>query len=86
MENLTLVFDDSGDQYDKALKGTLPDDGQVKIIVKDRATEQGDPGVMVTFGVEVDDGRFEQAQTCITAKLFTSAARAILARFPHLLD
>jgi len=82
MEHLHITFDSGGGkEFDKALKGTLPDGGDLKVITKERATAKGEPGVIITFTVQLPDGTIKRVQTVTTARLFANAGLAIATRY-----
>ena len=87
MEHSQIILDDgTGKDYDEALKASdYPDDGSPKFITKENATVENNPGVLVTFKINVD-GEMKNVQTAITAKLFLSVAQIIDAKHPGLLD
>lgn len=69
MEKIEVLLDDgTGRAFDAALQGTLPEAGDLCIITKDRATEGGNPGALLTFTVGLPDGKFARAQAVATVK------------------
>ena len=82
MEHVVIKLDDgTGHEFDEALKGTLPDAGDLKVITKNDATVGGKPAVMLTFTVQLPDGTMQRVQTVTTAKMFVSAAAAVKGRY-----
>ena len=75
---LVIDFDDA--LYDKAVRVGPPEGGDLRLIVKDRATVDGWPAVAITFTVQMPDGKLQQVQAVTTAKLFLGAATALRAR------
>ena len=83
MENVSLIFD--AEKFDATVHGrdgvrTLPDDGQLRLIVKDGGMESGAACVCLTFGVQVD-GKVVRAQTVTSMKLLMGALRGLAARY-----
>lgn len=87
MESFIITLDDgTGKAFDDALKdNTLQDYGDVRLITKDNATTEGNPAIMITFGVLQTNGIAKKAQVVTTAKLFLMAAKAIKNKYPDLL-
>lgn len=86
MEKLSLLLDPlfDGKDFDEALKNTLPEAGDLKVIVKHDATQGGNSVVMITFTVELPDGTRKRVKAVTTALLFVQSALAIqgsVARF-----
>lgn len=68
MEMLILSFDP--DRYDAVVKGSLPENGDLEIVIKPRATVNGYPMVAVTFTVQLPDGSLRRAQAVTTLRAF----------------
>ena len=75
METLDIVLDQEhdGKDYDAVLKDTLPECGDMKVIVKHGAMKSGASAVMVTFTVQLPDGSKKRVQAVTTASLFIQA-------------
>lgn len=87
MESVKIVLDDgTGERYDHALRdNTLQDSGQLQIITKDVATQEGNPGILLSFGVVLPDGSIKNAQTVVTARTLVAALKVIENNYPGLL-
>ena len=86
MEGIKIILDpdNNGKDFDEALKNTLPEAGDLSVIVKHNGTVNGNSLVMMKFSVQLPDGKIATAQAVTTAKLFDSAAAAVrvsVARF-----
>jgi hypothetical protein len=90
MEVIRLVFDDgSGKEFDAALRGTLKDGADLKVITKDAGTEEGNPICMLAFSVKIGGGesaRVARVQTVCSAKHLIAVGRALDAKYPDLMD
>lgn len=71
MESIRIVLDDR--EFDKFVHGGLSEAGDLTIAAKEKATEGGQPAVVITFGVSLD-GAPERAQAVTTLRAFLSAA------------
>ena len=88
MENVTIILDDgTGTEFDSRVRGdaVLPDCGDLEVVTKTQGTKQGRPIVMLTFHVMTPVGKF-RAQTVTTARMLVCAARAIMGKYPNLMD
>lgn len=79
MEKLDILLDPNSDgkDFDEALKGTLPECGDIKIIVKHGAMQSGKSAVLVTFTVRLPDGTLQRVQAVTSAELFMQAGFAV---------
>ena len=75
-EKIVVVPDQAGkgEDFDKALEGTLPDFADLKLIVKKNGTKGGRPIIMLAFTVHLPDGSIERVQTVTTLRNFLNAA------------
>jgi hypothetical protein len=73
-------------EFDKAIRGpnTLPDRGDLKIITKDKGTEGGNPIAVLTFTVQLPDGKEYKAQTVTTVRLLLSVLAGLRGRYGDL--
>jgi len=67
--------------YDGALKGSLPEHGDIAIVTKDGAMESGAAAAMITFSVDLPDGTKQRVQTVTTVKLLLGALAALRGRY-----
>ena len=64
MEAIRVTIDDgTGRDYDQALRGTLPEGGDLHLITKEKGTVEGGTIVLLTFTVEMATGRMQRVQT-----------------------
>lgn len=74
-------------QFDEAVHGkdvrALPDGGDLQIITKDGATEQGRALACLTFTVQLPDGSLARAQTVTSVRNLVGAFHALLGRYGH---
>lgn len=82
MEIATIDFDDK--RFDQVVHNGLTEGGDVEVIVKDRATRDGCPGVAITFTVGLPDGSVARAQCVMTGRQMIAIGDAIRGRFAHL--
>lgn len=75
---------DSPNVFDAILENSLPEGQDASIVVKPKATQGGNPAVMMTFTVQLPNGEPATAQTVVTAREFLAAAVAIRARYGDL--
>ena len=81
MEHVTCEL--SPDKFDQTVHGgldhlkVLPEGGDLAIYVKPRATLQNNPMAVLTFTVQLPDGRMARAQCTTTTALLESVAGAI---------
>lgn len=80
MENVAIRLNDA-DLFDKILKGSLPEGGDLMIITKDNATVGGNPAVMISFSVELPTGGLAVAQTVTTLNLLMTVLNALKAKY-----
>jgi S1-C subfamily serine protease len=88
MEHTTIILDDgTGREFDARVHGpdVLPDYGDLEIVTKDGATKAGRPIVVLTFHVNSPLGKL-RAQTVTTARMLVTAARAIEAKYPDMME
>ena len=76
MEQLRVRINDAG-LYDRAIKESIPELGDMMIVTKDGAMESGRSSVMVTFRVTLPDGTIQRVQAATTVKLFKMACAAL---------
>lgn len=82
MESISIILDDgTGKEYDAALKGTLPECGDLKFITKDKGTQSGNPIVLIAFTVQLPDGTMARAQAATTAKCIDGLAKALRGKY-----
>lgn len=74
MERIELLLDDA--EYDRLVHDAPPERGDLTVCVKARATHKGQPGVVLSFTVEIN-GKPIRVQATTTARLFLTAARGI---------
>jgi len=83
MEGTAVLLDDgSGKEFDSALRGTLKDGGNLRLITKDVGTEDGNPIAMLTFTVGIGSDRTARAQTVVSVKMFLAAAKILASKYP----
>ena len=89
METIGLIFDDgSGKEFEKALRGTLKDGADLKIIMKDAGTEEGNPVALLAFSVQIGGGesaRLARVQTVCSARHLIAVGKALEAKYPDLM-
>jgi len=84
LEHIALILNNAA-AFDAVVHGTdgvptLLEGGDVRIITKDDATEDGCAVAVITFTVEVD-GKPMRAQAVVTVRLLTSTLRVLHARY-----
>lgn len=79
MEAISVILDNS-EEFDKAVQGGLPDAGDVRMISKSGLTREGNPGVVITFTVQLPDQELAQAKSVVTLRQFLMAAAALRGR------
>lgn len=83
MEGTAVLLDDgSGKEFDAALRGTLKDGGNLRLITKDVGTDDGNPIAMLTFTVGIGADRTARAQTVVSVKMFLAAAKILAGKYP----
>jgi len=75
MEKLELKLN-KPDEWDDAIKTSLPDFGDIEIITKHGVTKGGQAGVMLTFTVQLPNGERRRVQTVTTMSLFRTVTSA----------
>jgi hypothetical protein len=82
MEHVQISLDDgTGAKFDEALRDTLPDGGDLRVVTKDNGTVGGRPIVMLTFTAQLPDGSVRRVQTVTTVRQFQAVAAAIRGRY-----
>ncbi len=68
--------------FDEAVHGdgAIPDNGDLKLITKDKGTEEGNPIACLTFTVQVD-GKPYRAQTVLTVRTLQCALAGLRGRY-----
>lgn len=81
---MRVIFDD--DEFDRVVHGSLPEHGpeHAAVVVKENATEGGNPLVCVTQVARAPDGTDYRFQTVFTARILIEVAAAVAGRFAHL--
>lgn len=77
MEAITIRPKDAK-SFDDLVHNSLPDDGHLIIATKEGATQEGNPAVVISFGVQVGQKTY-RAQTVTTLRLLTVAMNGIRA-------
>jgi hypothetical protein len=80
MENIKIRLNDVA-EYDRRIKSSLPEGGDIAFITKDAATESGRAGVMISFTVELPGGGKAIAQAVTTVKLLRGVLAGIAGRY-----
>lgn len=80
METLNILIDQP-DDFDKVLKDSLPECGDLVVITKHDAMQSGAAGVMITFTVKLPDGTFKRVQAVTSMKLFRSVTQIFLGTY-----
>lgn len=84
-EQIVVVPDDgTGRAYDTLLRapGVLKDLGDLHVVVKEKATVQGNPSLLLTFTVVLPNGHRAPVQTVCTLRNFLNAAQILRAKYP----
>ena len=85
-ESLTIKLDeDLGKSFDEAVHapGGLCDHGDLKIIIKNKGTNLGNPIACLTFTVDLPDGTKARAQTVTTVRNLVNAGVLLEGHFKH---
>ena len=82
MIHIKLDKDANGEEFDRALKNTLPDTGDVSVITKSDGTPKHRAIVLIKFPCQLPDGTLAMAQTVMTAREFLGAANVIRGAHP----
>lgn len=80
MEKVSILLRNPG-EYDKAVHSGLAEGGDMLLITKDGVTNEGNPGIVITFTVQLPDGTLHRAQSSTTLKAFLTAAQVIAAAY-----
>ena len=83
MEKISILLN-KAEEFDRRLKNSLPEGGDLEVITKDNATAAGAPAVMITFSVQIPDGTRANAQSVTTLKAFLGAVGVLRAKYGHL--
>ncbi len=76
----TEIFLGNDQLYDERVHSGLAEYGDLEIITKDKVTVEGNPGVCLSFTVDVN-GERKRVQCVTTVKLFMTAAAAMRGRY-----
>lgn len=80
MEQLSARLGDV-ELFDQLNQTGLLDGGDLMIVTKDAGTVSGKPAIMLTFSVQLPNGRLTVARTVTTLYLLSNAVRALEARY-----
>jgi len=72
------------DFFDQIVRDGLPEGGDLVMITKDVATDEGRPAVCLSFTVQLPDGKHAKAQVVTTVRMFQAMAAALVGRYGNL--
>jgi hypothetical protein len=86
---ITIVMDENNDgsEFDEAIKGTLPECGDLKFVVKNNGTKKGKPVVLIGFTSVLLDGNDQvqqefRVQSVVTVRNLIMVLRILETAFP----
>ena len=82
MENIKVTHNDL--QFDFLVRRGLPEGGDMEITIKENATQGGRPCAVITWSVQLPNGKTAIAQAVVPTRLLVMAGAAVASHHEHL--
>lgn len=77
---ITILLDDH-EVYDRVIKNSIPDEGDLTLVTKDHGMQSGRAIAMLTFHVHTPDGERKVAQTVVSVRILMTMLAALKGRY-----